>query len=455
MTDAVQDRTLDIPSVAARLNADCACVSLDRTLFEAVLDRMTGETGFGAALAASHPTLLANQPVYLDPIHAAAIADIVTAIETVLLSPLVAEAALAAAPSIARIDNGTAGVFMGYDFHIGADGPKLIEINTNAGGALINAVLASAQSVCCMAAEPLISGVPSLEHVATAFLDSFEAEWRAARGEAPLQTIAIVDQEPAAQYLYPEFVLFRRLFETRGLEALIVPPEALVFRDGRLVADERPIDIAYNRLTDFMLVDPASRALREAHAANAALVTPSPRTHVLLADKRNLALLTDKAWLAAKGIGATTIAALVAGIPKTVVVTSANADSLWQGRSELFFKPFAGFGSRAAYRGDKVTRRVWDSIAAGGYVAQALVPPSRRTVLVDGDLKSLKSDIRAYTYRGQIQLLAARLYEGQTTNMRTPGGGFSPVISGPIPDSAGCGRTAEPEAIAAGACDCQ
>ena len=36
--------------------------------------------------------------------------------------------------------------------------------------------------------------------------------------------------------------------------------------------------------------------------------------------------------------------------------------------------------------------------------------------------------MRAYTYRGQVQLLAARSYQGQTTNFRTEGGGFSPVV---------------------------
>ena len=46
------------------------------------------------------------------------------------------------APAIARRDFGPCGVFMGYDFHLGADGPKLIEVNTNAGGALLNAFLA-------------------------------------------------------------------------------------------------------------------------------------------------------------------------------------------------------------------------------------------------------------------------------------------------------------------------
>jgi hypothetical protein len=71
---------------------------------------------------------------------------------------------------------------------------------------------------------------------------------------------------------------------------------------------------------------------------------------------------------------------------------------------------------------------VWADIVAGDYVAQTTVPPSERLVLVDGTPTRLKLDLRAYTYRGHIQLLAARTWAGQTTNFRTEGGGFSPVV---------------------------
>ena len=87
----------------------------------------------------------------------------------------------------------------------------------------------------------------------------------------------------------------------------------------------------------------------------------------------------------------------------------------------------AGFGGKGAYRGDKLTRRVFNAILQGDYVAQALVPPGERLLRVDGELVSLKFDVRHYVYRTDIQLTAARLYQGQTTNFRTPGGGFAPV----------------------------
>jgi hypothetical protein len=48
--------------------------------------------------------------------------------------------------------------------------------------------------------------------------------------------------------------------------------------------------------------------------------------------------------------------------------------------------------------------------------------------MVDGQVQQMKGDLRAYVYQGRVQLLAARLYQGQTTNFRTPGGGFAPVF---------------------------
>jgi hypothetical protein len=188
------------------------------------------------------------------------------------------------------------------------------------------------------------------------------------------------------------------------------------------------VDLVYNRLTDFYLQDNSHEALQQAYCAGAAVVTPHPRTHALYADKRNLIALSDAALLEAWGVSEADRAVLRQVVPATQRVTATNADALWAQRRELFFKPAAGFGARAAYRGDKLTRRVWGDILAGDYVAQTTVPPSERLVSVDGQTIRLKLDLRAYTFRGQVQLLAARTWSGQTTNFRTEGGGFSPVV---------------------------
>ena len=107
-------------------------------------------------------------------------------------------------------------------------------------------------------------------------------------------------------------------------------------------------------------------------------------------------------------------------------------DDLWRRRKELFFKPVDGYGSKAAYRGDKLTRRTFEHIMANRYVAQALAPASERRVVAEGESVDLRVDVRNYGSGGLTWLRAARLYRGQTTNFRTPGGGFAPVLTLPV-----------------------
>ena len=56
--------------------------------------------------------------------------------------------------------------------------------------------------------------------------------------------------------------------------------------------------------------------------------------------------------------------------------------------------------------------------------------PGERKVSEGDAGQAMKFDLRAYTYEGSVMWLAARLYQGQTTNFRTVGGGFAPVYSG-------------------------
>ncbi len=119
---------------------------------------------------------------------------------------------------------------------------------------------------------------------------------------------------------------------------------------------------------------------------------------------------------------------LLASVPPTVVVSADNADALWQDRRNLFFKPARGHGSKAAYRGDKVTRKVWAEILGREYVAQTFAAPGTRSVQLDGVRSELKIDVRLSIFGGTILLAAARLYQGQTTNMRAAGGGFAAIL---------------------------
>ena len=416
------------PVTAQSLNRGCACRTLDPERLRRQLEAEPALAGLYEDIARSRPNLFSATTVFISPEQHQAMAAIVTAIENVVALPEYQTATLARAPAIARLEPGPLGVFMGFDFHLGEQGPQLIEINTNAGGALLNAVLARAQQACCREMEWAFQPPTELMQLEQNFFAMFIEEWRRQRGDAPLGRIAIVDDDPAAQYLFPEFQLFERLFARFGSEAVIADARALEWRDGKLRHGEHVIDLVYNRVTDFYLQDPAHAALRQAYEAGAVVLTPHPRAHALYADKRNLAILSDAAALARLGAPVALRETLLAGVPHTEQVAPERADQLWAQRRKLFFKPASGYGSKAAYRGDKLTRRVWEEILAGDYVAQTIAPPSERLTQVDGTTADLKLDVRAYVYGGIIQLVAARLYTGQTTNFRTPGGGFAPVF---------------------------
>ena len=351
---------------------------------------------------------------------------IVDAIEAATKLPGYRDTVLAWAPEIAQQDFGPAGALMGYDFHLDNDGPKLIEVNTNAGGAFLNELLAKAQKACCAELEQgrLVDRDDDFE---TRVVAMFGDEWRRQRGAGSPRRVAIVDDRPEEQYLYPEFVLARQLLLKHGINAVIGDASELHYEGGRLRLAGQEIDLVHNRLVDFALDRPQHAALRAAYLDGSVVVTPSPYNYALLAAKRNLTLLSDPAALEAVGLSAD-MRLRLAGVPQTVLVTPDNADFLWRSRKDMVFKPFSGHGSKAVYRGDKVTKGVWAEIARGGYVAQAFAAPGHRMIEIDGAPVSRKMDVRLYTYDGKMLLSAARLYQGQTTNFRTPGGGFAPVL---------------------------
>ena len=418
-----------------RLNAECFCISLDEAALKQALHTSAAQAaGVYELLQHRCPYVFAARPVFVSSAQRARMDALVQAVESVVALPAYREEVLSRSPHIVRHDAGGArGVFFGYDFHATEAGIGLIEINTNAGGAMLNALLARAQRACCAPIERLLPPAMTADTFEAEIVAMFRREWAASGRGRPLRSIAIVDERPQEQYLYPEFLLFKQLFEAQGVAAVIADPNELQLRNGALYAGEQAVDLVYNRLTDFYFEAESSAALRQAYLEHAAVVTPHPQAHALYADKRNLALLSDAAWLQRLGVPEAAQAALLSGIPHTEIVDSGNAERLWRERKRLFFKPFAGFGSRAAYRGDKLTQRVWQEILRGGYVAQALVAPGERT-LQDGESPQvLKFDLRDYVYEGRVQWSAARLYQGQTTNFRTPGGGFAPVYAAPDP----------------------
>lgn len=419
---------LQVNSPAEVLNRGCYCRTLNVNKLRDYLESDPRLKGLMLDIEQTRPHLFSSTVVFLSHEMKQKIEAMVAAIERVVALPGYQAQALLRAPAIAQRAFGPLGVCMGFDFHLGVKGPQLIEINTNAGGVLLNAALARAQQSCCEAMDWAFTPHPQPYTLEQTLFDMFVAEWRRQRGDAQLGSVLIVDDDPAAQYLAPEFELFRQMLQRHGVAANVADPSELAWRDNKLWHLGTPVGMVYNRLTDFYLAQPGHEALRQAYEADAIVLTPHPHAHALYADKRNLVALSQDDLLAVWGALPNDRSLLRAGVPPTQLVTVERADALWGQRRQLFFKPAGGFGSRAAWRGDKLTRRVWSEILAGDFVAQALAAAGERLIEVDGVLTDLKFDIRAYTYDGKVQLLAARMYAGQTTNFRTPGGGFAPVI---------------------------
>jgi hypothetical protein len=422
------DRCQSASSIEA-LNRMCHCISLDEGALRRALEAALDVRGLSHAMIETHPHLFASLPVFIARDQLEHMARVIDAVERVVETTVYRRAALSWAPDIASFDSGPRGGLLSYDFHLTRAGPRLIEVNTNPGGALLNAVLGQAQRGCCADAAGLMVAPMEPRDVERALVEVFMTEWRQQRGASVLRSVAIVDEAPEQQYLYPEFLLFRQLLKRHEIEAVICDPRELSTRAGRLWHREQPIDFVYNRLTDFSLQLPAHALVKSAYLAGEVVVSPHPRAHALYADKRNLTLLCDATFLRTTGVADDLIATLLAGVPHTEVMNAENRATMWANRRQLFFKPAAGFGSKATYRGDKITKRVWGEIAAGTYVAQALVAPSERRVSDSKTPTTLKVDVRNFAYAGAVKLVAARLYQGQTTNFRTSGGGFAPVLT--------------------------
>lgn len=419
------DSQSDIRSQVASINRSCACPTLDQQAYEKILRNSAyGDHDIATAMdAGTH--MASNTASFLSVADSDRILAAIEAIEATARFPAYQQAVLGNDQSV--LDFGTSGAFMGYDFHITENGPKLVEINTNAGGAFLNDLILRSQHACCPEFEPVFSNSGPSEFEDAAF-NMFISEWRKQRGpEKHLKRLAIVDDAPENQPLYTELLLAKRLFERRGLEALIVDPSVLTYSAGELKAGTKKIDLVYNRLTDFSISDPKHAVLAKAYRDGAVVVTPSPRHHALFANKQNMALLSNISLLRSWGLSEAQLAALDV-IPTTTVVAETNSDALWSAKKKYYFKPVSGYGSKAVYRGAKLTKAKWLEILNGEYIAQEYVKPAERIVVTNNKTITLKMDVRFYTYCGETLLKAARLYQGQTTNFRTVGGGFSPVL---------------------------
>ena len=312
-------------------------------------------------------------------------------------------------------------VFMSYDFHVNEDNQlKLIEINTNAGFMLLSYYMYKAWNL-----DFAIQDF-KLEDIKSHFENDYKSFCLANSIEAKKHNlkIAIVDEKPEQQKLYLEFLIFQALFAKWGWQLDILDPQQ----------DLSKYDMVYNRHTDFYFENAISKQMRDLYLANKVCITPHPKEYYLLADKQDLIDWSSDelpAHLKELLSEATKMSLL-----QSFSLNLQNKDELWLKRKKLFLKPKASCGSKQAYRGESISRKLYEQMAAqeNSYIAQSycaapeLKFKESEQASLNAAEKSLKYDLRFYVYQDQIFFAAARLYQGQVTNSQTEGGGFAPIV---------------------------
>ena len=279
---------------------------------------------------------------------------------------------------------------MSYDFHINPEGnPELIEINTNASF--------------------LAMGLELYEFLKLPHEFSEKALVQMFKDEGATDSVAIIDEKPASQRLFVEFLIFQKLFEKHGLRCEIF--------DIDEVESLKSFSLTYNRYTDFYLRSEAAGALRQAFNSGLVQLSPTPYEYFLLADKQRLLDWNQQ-----------TDVEKPASLLKIHDLAFADRDAIWNERKHLFFKPKNSFGGKQTYKGASMSRKVFDEVFKPEFVAQQLsVPPEVEFIFADAPIK-FKYDLRCFVYKDTLQLMVARLYQGQTTNLQTMGGGFAAVL---------------------------
>tara|TARA_B110001454_G_scaffold219182_2_gene250944 strand:- start:11618 stop:12781 length:1164 start_codon:yes stop_codon:yes gene_type:complete len=305
-------------------------------------------------------------------------------------------------------DPGNKSLFMSYDFHLSWEGkPKLIEINTNAAFLTLGYYLYQAHG--------LDTG---LDFKNEDLKDLFLQELKLQNKQPSKPHVLIVDEKPHEQKMFLEFLIVQELLQSFGWQCSIAD-----------VADyaKYKVDIVYNRYTDFYLSSTEAQAMRRDFLNRTTCFSPNPFEYFMLADKQRMIDWSSDSFWESLNFPTDQVERIRNVLPKTLSFKPELKEEIWSQRKHLFFKPKNSFGSKQSYKGASVSKKVFEEVANEQFLAQELIPaPEVAMKTPDGD-QNFKFDLRCYAYQDQLQLVIARVYQGQVTNLKTKWGGFSPV----------------------------
>lgn len=308
-------------------------------------------------------------------------------------------------PPAARFEPPNDSILMGYDFHLTADGAKLIEINNDAGGLY--------RREGGWLPQP---GIPELAGtLKQRLLAMFDPAWR---------HIAIMDENVAQQFMYPEMLAYARLLQRDGRITVVVNPEEIQVDDtGALWHHDMQLHAIYNRHTDFYLEGAPLAHVRRAYLAGKVLLTPNPRSYGLLGDKGRMVDWWHEGLLE-RCLAPEEVAMIRTVVPEIHVMAAVERERLWRERRQWVFKPMARHGGKGVMPGRALGRKRFEAMDADTTVVQRYVPPGQ--VRLHGE--AFHYDVRLYMHGDKLIAVAARVWQGLVLNFRNPGSGFLPLV---------------------------
>ena len=305
-------------------------------------------------------------------------------------------------------------LLMAYDFHVSEDeGIKLIEVNTNASGFLVSALISQ------------VHGLDS-ETPLSALQNSFKKEWEKFRGTSPPKKVLIIDEKPLEQKMLIEFLMYKDFLNSLGWPTEIYDSQDLKLDSKQRLVDlhQNVVDFIYNRTVDFYFKKHVY--LAQAYSSQTCCISPHPSDYYLFADKIRLCDWFEHVDSLFSSQEQKSLLKQV--LLPTWILTSENQEKAWNGKKNYFFKPLQSYGGRQAYRGKGLTRPRFQKIIKEAFLFQNYCKPG---AFIDKKGQEWKFDLRVFVYADEIQHIAARLYQGQVTNFQNLGGGFASVRFSP------------------------
>lgn len=305
-------------------------------------------------------------------------------------------------------DPGNASMFMSYDFHLDTTKtPKIIEINTNAAFLGLGYFFYE-----------YLKTSTELDFKISDLKSNFLKELELFGSSQKHPNIVIMDENPSQQRLFAEFLIYQQIIKGFGWDCDI--------EDYQSALSKKP-DLIYNRWTDFYFEKVESTELKQAYLDKKVCFSPNPHEYFLLADKQRLMDFHDPELLQSLNLSNDDVDIIKTAIPITKVFSAFDKNELWAQRKNLFFKPTNSFGSKQTYKGASISRKLFDELPAQDFLAQEYIPASELPLETPEGVDSFKYDLRCYAYQDELQMVIARIYKGQVTNLKTKYGGFAAV----------------------------